>query len=203
MKLLPIAALIGATIVSTVALTDALWQGFEGTPSPWAEAGGLSWMERSVDFAHAIPYFLLVALLVQVGPRIDRGGFTRWVRRLLVLSFALFGAVMLWSGFSGVGVEALGGLGIVFTVAFLFMLVLPIVLGFALIRRPGFRLPAAFLVAPVILLPLIFVLSNFTGFAHPGFAETAVNFGIALLGFVAAPAITGSRAVSPELATAN
>lgn len=199
MKLLPIAALVGATIVSTVALTDALWQGFEGTPPPWAEAGGLVWMERGADFAHAIPYLLLAALLVQVGPSIDRGGFSRWVRRLLAFSFVLFGGVTLWSGFSGVGVEALGAAGIVFTVAFLFMLVLPILLGFALIRRAELRLPAAFLIAPTLLLPLVFVLSNFTGFAHPGFAETAVNYGVALLGFAAAPiAARSTDAVTAE-----
>jgi hypothetical protein len=191
MKLLPIAALVGATIASTVALTDALWQGFEGTPAPWAP-DGLVWMERAGDFAHAIPYLLLAALLVQVGPSIDRGGYSRWVRRLLAFSFVLFGGVMLWSGVSGIGVEALGAVGIVFTVAFLFMLVLPILLGFTLIRRPGLRLPAGFLIAPAVLLPLVFVLSNFTGFAHPGFAETAVNFGVALLGFAVAPAVARS-----------
>jgi hypothetical protein len=187
-KLLPIAALVGATIVSTVALTDALWQGFEGTPAPWAPGGALEWMQRAGDFAHAIPYLILAALLISVGPSIDRGGYSRWVRRLLAFSLVLFGAVMLWSGLSGVGVEALGAIGIVFTVAFLLMLVLPILLGFTMVRRPGLRLPAWFLIAPVVLLPLVFVLSNFTGFAHPAYAETAVNFGIALLGFAAAPA---------------
>jgi hypothetical protein len=202
MKLLQIAALVGATIVSTVALTDALWQGFEGTPPPWAEEGGLVWMERGVDFAHAIPYLILAVLLVQVGPSIDGGGFSRWVRRLLAFAFVLFGGVTLWSGFSGVGVEALGAVGVVFTVAFLFMLVLPIMLGFTLIRRPELRLPAAFLIAPVALLPLVFVLSNFTGFAHPGFAETAVNFGVALLGFAAArTAVRSTDAVAADHAT--
>ena len=66
-------------------------------------------------------------------------------------------------------------------VAFAVSLLLPIVLGFALIRRREFRVPAILLIAPLVLLPLTFVLEAFTAFAHPGYTETAVNFGLALL----------------------
>ena len=74
-----------------------------------------------------------------------------------------------------------------------------LVLGFALIRRHDFRVPAILLIAPLDLLPLTFVLEVFTVFAHPSYSETAVNIGLALLCVVAGshPAASG-QAVRPR-----
>ena len=42
MKLLPIAGVAGAAVLSTIAVTDALWQGFQNNaPPPWNSDGGL------------------------------------------------------------------------------------------------------------------------------------------------------------------
>ena len=90
-------------------------------------------------------------------------------------------------------------------VAFLVSLITPIVLGFALMRRREFRVPAILLIAPIVLLPLTFVLQAFTAFAHPGYTETAVNLGLALLCIAAStqPAATEPTPDSALMAAAQ
>ena len=65
-----------------------------------------------------------------------------------------------------------GAYEILANIAFAVSLITPPVLGFALIRRHEFRVPAIMLIALLVLLPLTFVLEAFTVFAHPGYTET-------------------------------
>ena len=60
-------------------------------------------------------------------------------------------------------------------------LLLPIVMGSALIRRHELRVPSILLMSPIVVFPLVIVLNAFTTFGHPGYLETVVNFGLALL----------------------
>jgi hypothetical protein len=183
MKLLPLAGLAGAAVLSTIALTDALWQGFEGTTPPWGVQGGHDWMLTGVNLGHAVPYLLLAAVLMQVGPQLDSGGFTRWVRRLLIVTFLLFAVMMLWGAITGANSESLGVFEAGTTLLFFALLLLPIILGFAMLRRRGVRLPAILLAGSLVPVVLMFVLSEFTSFAHPAYAEAFALFGVALLPF--------------------
>jgi hypothetical protein len=188
MKLLPIAALVGATVMSTIALTDAIWAAnLPGTPSPWSEEGGSDFMLRGVGLGHAIPYFLLAAVLVQAGSIIDAGRrFVSVVRWILIVGFALFGVLFGWGAV--VDPHAAYGevLSLLSTSAFIVTLLVPVLLGFALIRRRELRMPALFLIAPVLLFPLTLLLAAVSTWGHPGYLETTVNFGVALLGIAVA-----------------
>ncbi|MGO4690569.1 hypothetical protein [Glaciibacter sp. 2TAF33] len=187
MKLLPLAGLAGAAVLSTIALTDALWQGFEGTPPPWGVQGGHDWMLAGVNLGHAVPYLLLTAVLMQVGPQLDSGGFTRWVRRLLIVTFLLFAVMMLWGAITGANSESLGVFEAGTTILFFALLLLPIILGFAMLRRRDVRLPAILLAGSLVPVVLMFVLSELTSFAHPAYAEALALFGVALLPFALEP----------------
>lgn len=184
MKLLPIACLAGAATLSTVAITDALWQGFnDGAPPPWNWDGGQGWMIAGMNLAHAIPYLLLAAVLVQVGPKVDSGGYSRWVRRLLVMTFLLFAVMILWGAITGGTAESLGVFEVGTTILFLALLLLPALFGFTLLRKPGLRVPSVLLSGSLIVVIAIIALSGVTLFAHPAYSEVMALFGIALLPF--------------------
>ncbi|WP_167140458.1 hypothetical protein [Diaminobutyricimonas sp. TR449] len=188
MKLLPIAALVGATVMSTIALTDAIWAAnLPGTPSPWSLEAGNDFMLRGVSFGHAIPYLLLAAVLLKAGPIIDAGRrFVAVVRWILIVGFALFGILFGWDAVGDPRAEYSEPLSLISTGAFIVTLLVPIVLGFALIRRRELRLPVLFLIAPVLLFPLTLLLAAISTWGHPAYLETAVNFGVALLGIAVA-----------------
>lgn len=179
MKALPIAALVGATVMSTIALSDAIWVGnLPGTQSPLTS--GPDFVLRLVDLGHAIPYLLLAAVLIQAGPRIDAGRkFVRIVRWALVAGFGFFGIASVWGVITGAVSE--GVMEMIFNIAFFATFILPVILGFALIRRRELRVPVVLLISPVVLLPLTLLLSSFSSWAHPAYLETAINFGVALL----------------------
>ncbi|WP_157155661.1 hypothetical protein [Diaminobutyricimonas sp. LJ205] len=188
MKLLPIAALVGATVMSTIALTDAIWAAnLPGTPSPWSLEAGNDFMLRGVGFGHAIPYLLLAAVLLKAGPIVDAGRrFVAVVRWILIVGFALFGILFGWDAVGDPRAEYSELLSLISTGAFIVTLLVPIVLGFALIRRRELRLPVLFLIAPVLLFPLTLLLAAISTWGHPAYLETAVNFGVALLGIAVA-----------------
>ncbi len=186
MKLLPLAGLSGAAVLSTIALTDALWQGFQhGAPAPWHSPEGYKWMGAGMDLGHALPYLLLAITLIRIGPKLDTGGYVRWLRRLLVLTFSLFAAMILWGVIAGEDATALGALEIVPGILFLALLVLPIMLGAALLRRRALRVPAVLLAGSLLPIILMIGMSAMGGspFAHPAYAEIFTLFGVALLPF--------------------
>ncbi len=195
MKLLPIAGVAGAAVLSTIAVTDALWQGFQNNvPPPWNSDGGLKWMIAGTNFGHALPYLLMAIILVHVGPQLDTGGFVRWVRRLLTLTFSLFAAITVWGLFTGANAESLGAFEAGTTLLFFALLILPIVLGFAVLRQRTLRLPALLLAGSVVPFALMMVLGEATPFAHPAYAEALALFGVALLPFALADGPTAARA---------
>jgi hypothetical protein len=205
MKVLPIAALVGATVMSSIALSDAIWVGnLPETPSPWT--AGPEFLLRLVDFGHAVPYLLLAAVLIRLGARIDAGRkFVCIVRWALVVGFGIFGLTFGWGAIADPGGKPSGVAEILLSVAFVATFLVPIVLGFSLIRRKELRLPVILLISPVVLLPLIIAVGSFSTWAHPAYLETAINFGVALLALaVAWPAESRGRvpAGTPEMQTA-
>jgi hypothetical protein len=182
MKLLPLAALVAAAMLSALIALDILWNANNPDQvGPWLDAQTHPYLVPVIGVIHAVLYALLAAALIQSGRTIDAG------RRLIkVLRWTLIGCFALFAILYSILIvdptfNTSGVYEILVTVAFAVSLLAPIVLGFALIRRREFRLPAILLVAPIVVLPLTLVLEAFTAFAHPGYMETVVNLGLALL----------------------
>ena len=182
MKLLPLAALAAAAMLSALIALDILWNANNPAQiGPWLDAQNHPYLLPVIGIVHTLLYSLLAAALIQSGRAIDGGRrLVKVLRWILISCFALFAAVysilIIDPTFNTSGVYETA-----VTVAFAVSLLAPIVLGFALIRRREFRVPAILLIAPIVVLPLTLVLDAFTAFAHPGYMETAVNFGLALL----------------------
>ena len=152
-------------------------------------------MIAGTNFGHALPYLLMATILVHVGPQLDTGGFAcGGSRRLLTLTFSLFAAITVWGLFSGANAEALGAFEAGTTLLFFALLILPIVLGFAVLRQRTLRLPALLLAGSVVPFALMMVLGKATPFAHPAYAEALALFGVALLPFALADGPTAARA---------
>ena len=203
MKILPLAALCGAASLATIALTDALWRAnMPDTPSVWSSEDGPEFMLRGLALAHGIAYALFAAVLIRGGRAIDGGRrFPRIVRWVIVSGFVAFGILYTWLGLSDVRSAPTGIVEIVATAAFIATLLIPVLLGFALIKRREFRVPVVFLLSPLAVFPLTLVLEAVSTWAHPAYLETVVNFGVALLGVAAIGVESepnpGSKTASP------
>jgi hypothetical protein len=181
-KPLPLAALVAAAALSTLIALDIIWNAYNpDQPGPWVDPEGSPALARFLGAVHTVLYALLAAGLIRYGRAIDGGRrFITVVRLIIATGYAVFAVLFLWlviePMFSVDGVY-----GIVSTVAFAATLLVPIVLGFGLIRRREFRVPSVLLIAPIVIFPLVLLLEAFTDWAHPGYLETVVNFGVALL----------------------
>ncbi len=189
MKPLPLAALVAAAALSTLIALDIIWNAQHPDQlGPWVDAEGEPALARVTAVVHIALYALLAAALIRYGRAIDGGRrFVRVVRWIIAAGYAMFAVLFCWLLIDPT-FDADGVYGIVSTVAFAVTLLVPIVLGFALLRRREFRVPAILLIAPIVVFPLVLVLEGFTDYAHPGYLETVVNFGVALL-CVAASAV--------------
>ena len=182
MKPLPLAALVAAAALSTLIALDIIWNAqHTDQAGPWVDADGEPALARLTVVVHIALYALLAAGLIRYGRVIDGGRrFVRVVRWVIAAGYAMFAVLFCWLIIDP-AFDTDGIYGIISTIAFAVTLLVPIALGFALLRRREFRVPAMLLVAPVVVLPLVLVLEGFTDYAHPGYLETVVNFGVALL----------------------
>lgn len=182
MKPLPLAALVAAAMLTTLIAFDIAWNAFNpDQPGPWADGDTHPYLVRTAITIQVGLFALLAAALIQSGRAIDGGSrLVRVIRWILIGCFTafalLYSVTVVNPTFSTAGVYE-----VVVTVAFAGSLLLPIVMGFVLIRRREFRVPAVLLISPIAVFPLVLILSAFTAFAHPGYLETVVNFGLALL----------------------
>jgi hypothetical protein len=183
MKPLPLAALVAATVLSAFIVLDIIWNAHNpDDPGPWVDAVAYPYLVRYISIVHLGVYALLTAALIQAGRVIDGGrSFVRMLRWIIITGYMVFAVMYGWIGAVDPTYAGAGVFEVVINVAFIVSLLVPIVLGFALIRRREFRVPAILLIAPIVLLPLTLLLEAFTVWAHPGYMETAVNFGVALL----------------------
>lgn len=186
-------ALTAAVALSVLSVADAAIRGVGATPAPWDPEVAAGWVTVGVAALEVVTFASLAAVLTVLGEPIDRGSRgRRWVRRALAADLAVLAVGIAAS----VRVEA-ELLGIVASVAFLGMFLLGVVLGVMLLRRPGWRAAAALMAAPLVLIPLTFLLEAAApGWGHPGYAETALYLGIALIGRCAEPARHGTRPAS-------
>jgi len=177
------AALGAAVAASVFSIADAVVRASSDGPPAWDPEGGVTWAIAAASVLLAVTFVLLAAVLVRAAPQIDEGrGGRRWVRRILAVDLVLLAV-------GGVA-SSVGGpdfLGIVAGLAFLGMFVLGTVLGALLLRRPDLRIPAVLMVSTVPVIGLTLALDAVApGWGHPGYAETVLYLGIALLGITLA-----------------
>jgi peptidoglycan/LPS O-acetylase OafA/YrhL len=191
MRQLERAALGAAVALSVVSIGDAIVRGTTDWTPPWDDENGATWALVTTNLLMMVTFGLLAAVLVRNAERIDSGsGAVRWIRRVFAADLAV-----LATGYLLVSVVGSGAFGAIAGIAFLVMFVLGAVLGGVLLRRPDVRMPAALMVAVVPIIGLTFALEALApGWGHPGYAETSLYLGIALLGLTAA----GARGVRSE-----
>ncbi len=179
MRQLEKAALGAAVALSVVSIGDAVLRATSDTVPPWDDEAGVTWVVVATNLVMAVTFALLAAVLVRNARRIDEGsGARRWTRRLLAVDLAVLATGFLFS--VAFAPEIFGPVA---GIAFLAMFVLGAVLGGMLLRRADVRLPAGLMVAAVPVIALTFALESLApGWGHPGYAETALYLGIALLG---------------------
>ncbi|TFV67969.1 hypothetical protein E4P40_23890 [Blastococcus sp. CT_GayMR20] len=195
MKQLERSALGAAVVLSVVSIGDAVLRATTDVVPPWDDESTTTWALVTTNLLMMVTFGLLAAVLVRNARLIDAGsGVVRWIRRVFAADLAV-----LATGYLLVSVAGSEAFGAVAGIAFLVMFVLGAVLGGALLRRPDVRVPAALMVAPVPIIGLTFALEALApGWGHPGYAETALYLGIALLGLTtaAAPTHTPARSVA-------
>jgi len=175
------ATIPAAVLLSAISIMDAVYKGVTGgAAAVWDDSSGNRGLVATVNAVMAVTFALLAAVLVNKAQSIDAGGrVVPWVRRLLITALSVLSAVfiagIIFDGYPG-PLEASAG------IAFLCMFVFGVLLGAAMLRRPEQRLPALLLVSPLALLPATLLLDAAApGWGHPGYAETALYIGLALL----------------------
>ncbi len=206
-KPLPLAAVAAASVLATMAIADAIWNATAtGQPGPWADPESHEPLTRALSLAHSAVYAVFASALITTGRGIDRGRpLVRVLRWILVGGYAMFTISFLWLGGVDPRHQPENLLAGVVNVAFLVTLVVPVVLGFALIRRRELRAAVLLLIAPAVLLPVTVVLGAIGPWGHPAYVETAVGFGVALLcvGASAAADVPASSAATAHRARAR
>jgi hypothetical protein len=197
MKAHHIAALIGCVGLSGIALTDAFVQATTGHDSIFGAEDGPVGAILASDLWHGLTYAALTWVLIAEAARfVAANRLARACRWVLVVGLAasaisfvvIVPALLLTDSGDGAFAEVFGALG---TPIFFGTILGAIVLGLAVIRRNplglGGRVLLLILPVTAIVIALAFLAP---AYAHPGWMETAVNFGIALVGVGAA---TGAR----------
>ncbi|MDO5739958.1 MAG: hypothetical protein Q4P07_07395 [Ornithinimicrobium sp.] len=186
-------ALVLAALVSFIALYDAVTHGLTGHWSEFSTEPGdrVAWVAHLGSVIHGAGYRSFVAVLWKYRGSIDAGRRSRSVlRTIMVAAYAAIVPVGVASTIVGTD-GAAGALG---TALFLPMLLVPPALGITMLvqgdRRPGAWLMAGSIPAVGAVALLAWLAPDW---AHPGYVETVVNFGIALLGVGAVSSAVADR----------
>jgi len=203
-------AVVGAAATSGIALFDALHHGLTGRYSVFSTDTELPAVAFAGSLVHGFTYTALGAVLLVQSKASDGGPAYRWLCRLLCAVFAVLAAVFLVgepiriaTGFS-IDTNPVGA--VIGNLTFLLMFAFGFALGLTLLRRPERRPSATLLIAvgPVLALTVVGGALG-SDFAHPAYAETLINVGVALLALpnrVARPdnsaAVVESAAAEPH-----
>ncbi|WP_328477228.1 hypothetical protein OHA21_23970 [Actinoplanes sp. NBC_00393] len=184
------AALGAAALSSLLSIADAVAGGLGDHLLSEEDATG--WATTGTSLLLGATFALLAAVLAQRGRDIDAGRRSvRAVRLVLTADLTLLAVLFIagilvarypdtvlyraWGAVSGTG--------------FLLMFVAGVILGALLLRRPELRTGAILLTAPLVIIPLTIAANAMApGWGHPGYAETALYLGVALLGLEPVPA---------------
>ncbi len=182
------AAILGASAIAVIALTDAVTHGTTGRYSAFSDDYGTTRLWLAGNLTHGLAYAALAWVLFAAGQRVDAGSRgRRWVRLALASCFAVLAAQFtVGSSIAYLTDADLGSRPPVLAallLAFPLMFVLALLLGLTMRRLPGLRPASRTLVAVVPVLGLTLLLGLLApGFAHLAYLEITVNVGVALVG---------------------
>jgi hypothetical protein len=191
-------ALLAAAATSGIALFDAITMATTGHFSVFADDSGHVPAQVAGSLVHGATYAALVWVLGSEARRFSGyGRVVRGARMVLTVALGILavGFLVVAPLFAAVGLELDGVAGTVWgviaSVAFFGMVLAAIVIGLAVLRRNTLGLGGSVL---RLLLPVavVTVLLGVLGspWAHPGYVETVINVGLALVGAGSALAIT-------------
>lgn len=205
MKAHHVVALAGCAGLSGIALTDAYVQATTGHSSVFADDSGHTALIVAGDIWHGLTYAALAWVLVAEAGRFAAANrFARICRTVLLVGLiasavsfvVVIPALLLTGATDGAFAAAFGLLG---TPIFFATILAAIGLGLALLRNnpvgAGGRVLAWILPVTAVVIALAFLAP---AYAHPGWVETVVNVGIALVGVGAAARATTPATVSPS-----
>jgi hypothetical protein len=183
-------AVAGSLGLSAIALTDAMTHGVTGHYSVFSDESGHNAVILVGDAIHGLAYAGLALVLRDAGAVFRAyGRVVRGVRRLLIGAFAVLAVgmlitaplIVLTGGFKDSPLVSFDE--VLATTTFLAMILGTLVLGIGVLRRNelGVGGQVLRLMIPVVLgtIGLGFVAPDW---AHPGYLETTINLGIALIG---------------------
>lgn len=184
-------ALFGASLLSFIAIQDAITHGITGHYSRASDDHGTTLIWLVANLAHGVTYVGVLVVLLVEARRIDAGSRVRKaIRWVLVASFVALAIdftiipPVLFAIDSDLD-PVPGWLAAfeVLLIGFLVQFPAALALGFAIRKVPGMKLASNVLVgvlAAAAFTALLAVVAQ--DFAHPAYLEATVVFGIALLG---------------------
>lgn len=179
-------ALIGASGISAIALTDAVTAALTGEPGFVSDEHGVTAQYVLSGLVHAGGYLAFAAVLRGWRAQIDGPSRFRHVVRVILTATLLVLTVTMLIG-TGVAVttgEVVDNAAFVAVagIAFLLMFVASLVLGISLLRRPELRLAAWTLTGILAGLGLAILLGAIgSPWAHPAYVEVLASFGLAFI----------------------
>ena len=198
-RIVHVLAVAAAAGMSGIALFDAGTKALTGHYSVFSDDSEARWAQLTSSLVHGLAYVALAAVLVQHRHRIEGVNRTARVSYWAVLSSILVlaaGFLVLLPFLDPQDMPAVPSAAV--GLAFVGMLLGAPVLAIAVRRVPELRPGTLVLMAMVPILAVTILLGIAApAFAHPAYLETAMAFGIALLGYgaVRAPA-TASKTLS-------
>lgn len=193
MSRLSVAALLGAAGISFIALYDAFTVALTGqNTGAGTDELGVTVYGVVAWLVHTAAYLAFAAVLHANRRAVDGRSRVRRVARLgLTASLVVLGLGMLVASVVSVArdeVLASAGFEGVMGAAFFGMFIASLVLGLALLRRPGLRLAGRTLTAVLPVLGVVALL-GFLGspWAHPAYVEVLSAFGLAFVGLARRP----------------
>lgn len=202
-------ALAGATATSAIALSDAFTQGLTGHNTVFADTSGVRWAIVLGSLVHALTYAALVFVLLAEAPRIDTANrVARVLRRVLTACLVVLSVGFLVAeplrAFSSPPAYVETAWTIVASATFAGVLLSALAIGPFLLRQPTMRIGAALLTGMAPLLGITILIGMLaTAWMHPAYLETAMHFGIALLGTGSAGAVVAATSAGHEASAAD
>lgn len=183
-------ALIGATLTSTIALSDAVMHGATGRNLLSSDNSGHAGWNVAAGLVHGLTYAALSWVLIGERTRLERANrFVRALRYVLLASLGVLAAgfILVTPVLQIAQVPPTGPLpavwGWIASIGFAGMILSCLLLGIAVLRSNplgyGGRVLGLLVPALGVTVLLGFLASDW---AHPGYVETVIYFGVALIG---------------------
>jgi hypothetical protein len=189
-----VVALIGAALTSTIALSDAVMHGVTSRNLIMSDNSGHTGWIVTGDLVHGFTYAALLWVLIRERTRFERANrFTRALRYVLIASLGVLAAgfVLVDPVLQITKVRFISPFGTAWewmaSIGFAGMILSSLLLGIAVLRNNplGYGGRLLGLLVPVLGVSVLlgFVASDW---AHPGYVETIIHFGVAMIGVRAA-----------------